>query len=394
MTAELTDEDLLRMDRLPMADDRGEGYAILRAAGPVVRSDAGYLVTTRELAEHVFKNPGTFSSQQAFDTLGSPVPLVPIAFDPPDHTRYRRLLQPFFTPRAAASLEQAVRDQVTALVDAVAGRGSCDVVAELARPVPAAVFLTLFGMPARDLDRLLAWREVIIQMADLSGTAEAPPEVTRSAGELFAYVSAHVAECRADRAGGLLRDLFDDDAADEPLTDQEAVGLCFLFVLAGIDSVTNALSLMFAKLATRPELRRRLAGDPAAIPAAIEEMLRIDPANAVVPRVATRDVVLDGVRIPAGSPVGVAVGAANRDPGELADPDAFDPGREYNNLTWGSGPHRCLGVHLARTELRVVLEEWHRRIPEYELAPGARPQVVWPTGVIGIDSVPLVFPAE
>ncbi|MFV2178827.1 hypothetical protein ACFHW3_37625, partial [Actinomadura sp. LOL_011] len=100
------------MDRLPMADDRGEGYAILRAAGPVVRSDAGYLVTTRELAEHVFKNPETFSSKRAFDTLGSPVPLIPIAFDPPDHTRYRRLLQPFFTPRAAAKVEQAVRDQV------------------------------------------------------------------------------------------------------------------------------------------------------------------------------------------------------------------------------------------------------------------------------------------
>ncbi|MFL6054647.1 MAG: hypothetical protein ACJ72W_17255 [Actinoallomurus sp.] len=77
---------------------------------------------------------------------------------------------------------------------------------------------------------------------------------------------------------------------------------------------------------------------------------------------------------------------------ELDDPDAFNPSREYNNLTWGSGPHRCLGIHLARTQLRVVLEEWHRRIPEYELAPGARPQVMWPTGVIGINSVPLVFP--
>lgn len=392
MTVETTDEGLLRMDRLPMADDRGEGYAILRLAGPVVRSDAGYLVTTRELAEHVFKNPETFSSEKAFDTLGSPVPLVPIAFDPPAHIRYRRLLQPFFTPRAAASLEQAVRDEVVALISTVTERGSCDVVTELAQPVPAAVFLALFGMPAHDLDHLLAWREVIIQMADLSGTGEAPPEAMQSAGELFAYVSTHVAECRAGRAGGLLRDLFDNDSTDEPFTDQEAIGLCFFFVLAGIDSVTNALSLMFTKLAVRPELRRRLAEDPSAIPAAVEEMLRIDPANAVVPRVATKDIVLEGVHIPAGSTVGVAVGAANRDPKELDDPDAFDPSREYNNLTWGSGPHRCLGIHLARTELRVVLEEWHRRIPEYRLAPGARPQVVWPTGVIGINSVPLVFP--
>lgn len=388
MTAETTGGDVLRMERLPMADDRGEGYAVLRAAGPVARSDAGFLVTTRELAEHVFKDPETFSSKRAFDTLGSPVPLVPIAFDPPDHTRYRRMLQPFFTPRAAAALEEIVRDEVRALIDAVAERNSCDVVTELARPVPAKVFLNLFGLPQDDLDRLLAWREVIIRLADLSGSGEPPPEAMQSAAELFAYVSAHVAECRAGRAEGLLRDLFD---APGDFTDEEAVGLCFLFVLAGVDSVTNALSLMFAKLAARPALRRQIAGDPSIIPSAVEEMLRVDPANAVVPRVTTRDVVLAGVPIPAGANVGVAVGAANRDPADLNDPDLFDPHREYNNLTWGSGPHRCLGVHLARTELRVVLEEWHHRIPEYELAPGARPQVEWPTGVIGVNSVPVVF---
>ncbi|NVI90824.1 cytochrome P450 [Actinomadura sp. BRA 177] len=390
MTAETTGEDMLRMERLPMADDRGEGYAVMRAAGPVAQSDAGYLVTTRELGEYVFKNPETFSSKRAFDTLGSPVPLVPIAFDPPDHTRYRRLLQPFFTPRAAAALEQAVRDQVRDLVDAVADKGSCDLVTDLARPMPAGVFLDLFGMPRADLDRLLAWREVIIKLADLSGAGEQPPEAMQSAAELFGYVSAHVAECRAGRATGLLRDLF-DAPADEPFTDEEAVGLCFFFVLAGVDSVTNALSLMFAKLAARPELRRAIAADPSLIPPAIEEMLRVDPANAVVPRVATEDVVIAGVPIPAGASVSVAVGAANRDPAELDDPDTLDPHREYNNLTWGSGPHRCLGIHLARTELRVVLEEWHRRIPEYELAPGARPQVQWPTGVIGVPSVPVVF---
>ncbi|GAA3964083.1 cytochrome P450 [Actinomadura viridis] len=374
-----------------MADDRGAGYAVLRAAGPVVLTDAGYVVTTRALAEHVFKHPEIFSSRRAFDTLGSPVPLVPIAFDPPDHTRYRRLLQPFFTPRAAAALEDSARASAAKLIDAVIGRGSCDAVADLARPVPAEVFLSLFGLPAADLDRLLAWREVIIQLADFSGAGAPPPEALESANELFGYVSAHVADCRAGKAGGLLRSLFEAET-DEPFTDEEAIGLCFLFVLAGVDSVTNALSLMFAKLAEDAALRRDLAADPGLIPSAIEELLRVDPANAVIPRVATQDVELAGVRIPAGSPVGVAVGAANRDPGDLEAPDEFDPRRQYNHLTWGSGPHRCLGVHLARVELRVVLEEWHRRIPEYELAPGPRPHVDWPTGVMGISSVPIVFP--
>ncbi|GAA2456610.1 cytochrome P450 [Actinomadura vinacea] len=382
---------MLRMERLPMADDRGEGYAVLREAGPVVHTDAGYLVTTRELAEHVFKNPEIYSSRRAFDTLGSPVPLVPIAFDPPGHTRYRRLLQPFFTPRAATALEGAARESVRALIDAIAPRGACDAVADLARPLPAQVFLALFGLPTADLDRLLGWRDVIVQLADLSGAGAPPPAALESANELFGYVSGHVAACRAGRGEALLCSLFDSDAT---FTDEEAIGLCFLFVLAGIDSVTNALSLMFAKLAQRTALRREIAADPGLIPSAVEEMLRVDPANAVVPRVTTRDVELAGVRIPAGSAVGVAVGAANRDPADLDDPDSFDPRREYNHLTWGSGPHRCLGVHLARTQLRVVLEEWHRRIPEYGLAPGARPQVDWPTGVIGISSVPVVFPSR
>jgi len=382
----------LRLEDLPMADDRTEPYGILRDAGPVVRlAGGGFLVTTRAAADYVFRNPETFSSKRAFDTLGSPVPLLPIAYDPPDHTRYRRLLQPFFTPRTAVALEESSRSQVNALIDAVIEKGTCDAVADLARPFPPEVFLTLFGLPLADRDRLLAWKDVIIKLADLSGAAEPPPEVMQSAMQLFEYVSAHVADCRAGNGDGLLTRLF-ADTAGEPLSDEEALGLCFFFVLAGLDSVTNALSMMFAKLAAQPELRGRLVEDPALIPGAIEEMLRVDPANATIPRVATRDVEVEGVLIPAGSAVGVALGAANRDTAELGDPDTLDIERGYNHLTFGGGPHRCLGVHLARLELKVVMEEWHSRIPDYELAPGTRPQVTWPAGVIGIESVPLVFP--
>lgn len=388
-----SDSGVLRLEELPMIDDRTEAYGILRDAGPIVRlGDGGFLVTTREGADLVFKNPEVFSSKRAFDTLGSPVPLLPIAYDPPDHTRYRRLLQPFFTPRAAAALDRSARDQVNALIDAIIDHGSCDVVADLARPVPAQVFLTLFGLPLADRDRLLAWKDVIIKLADLSGAAEPPPEVLQSATQLFEYVSAHVAACRSGSGDGLLTRLF-ADTHDDPLTDEEALGLCFFFVLAGLDSVTNALSMMFAKLAARPELRRELVTDPAVIPDAIEELLRLDPANATIPRVTTQDVELHGEIIPAGSSVGVALGAANRDLAELGDPDTIELRRGYNHLTFGGGPHRCLGIHLARVELRAVLEEWHRRIPEYELAPGARTQVTWPAGVIGIEKVQLAFPA-
>ncbi len=384
----------LSLEELPMEEDRTAPYAMLRDAGPVVRlKNGGFVVTTREGADHVLRNPEIFSSEQAFATLGSPVPLLPIASDPPAHTRYRRILQPFFTPRTAARLERSSREQVNSLIDRIAGRDSCEVVAELARPFPADVFLMLFGLPLEDRERLLAWKDAIVDFADLSGSAEPPPQVMESAQQLFEYVAAHVAACRSGDGSGLLAEVF-ADTEDDPLSDTEALGLCFLFIIAGIGSVTSALSLMFAKLAADPGLQSRVAKDPSIIPAVTEEMLRIDPANCVLPRVATRDVELYGQHIPAGSNVGVALGAANRDPAELDDPDIFDVERAYNHLTFGGGPHRCVGIHLARMEFAVVLEEWHRRLPSYRLAPGYTPRITWPSGVVGLDTVPLVFPEK
>jgi cytochrome P450 len=175
------------------------------------------------------------------------------------------------------------------------------------------------------------------------------------------------------------------------MTDEEILGLSFLFVLAGLDTVTSALSTAFATLAGQPELRRQIANDPAVIPAAVEELLRADGPVVTVPRVATRDVELAGQLIPAGAYVAVAIGAANHDTAEYADPDTVDFGRDTHNLAFGGGPHGCLGAHLARMEMRVAIEEWHRRIPDYQIAPGASVSAGWPAALIGLDSLPLVF---
>ncbi|MGI8335415.1 cytochrome P450 [Actinomadura scrupuli] len=385
------EDTVLRLEELPMADDRQEGYRILRDAGPLVRVEGGYLVTSWELGEYVFKNPEIFSSERAFDTLASPVPLVPLAFDPPEHTRYRRMLQPFFTPRTATALQASLREQVGALIDGFIEKGSCDLVTDLAVPLPAEVFLTLFGLPLADRDRLIAWNRVINDNAALTGSGEPTPEVAQAGAELFGYLGARVAAARSGTGDDVLTRLV-SSAGEDPLDDTEAMGLCFIFVLAGLDTVASVLSTTFAKLAARPELRRQIVDDPSIIPDAVEEMLRVDPANSVIPRVTTQEVELCGEVIPAGSSVGVAIGAANLDPGQYDDPDTLDLRRQARNLTFGTGAHRCLGVHLARQELKVVLEEWHRRIPEYELAAGARPQVTWPAGVIGIASLPIVFP--
>ncbi len=384
---------VLSLTELPMADSRTTAYGIVRDAGPVVRSRYGaYMIVSSETVEFVLKHPELFSSKRAFDIVGSPLPMVPIAFDPPEHTRYRRVLQPFFSPRGTASWLPMVRSLARELIDGFAGRGECDLVAELAVPLPAQVFLTLFGLPLEDRDRLIAWKEALLHNFGFQGGEPPSERAVRLGAELYGYLVDHIAERR--RRGGtddLLGQLL-ADTSDERLSDEEILGLSFLFVLAGLETVTSALSTAFAALAAQPGLRRQIVADPAAIPRAVEELLRFDGPVVFVPRIATEDVELAGQPIAAGSYVMVAIAAASRDAAEHQDPDTIDFRRQERNLAFGGGPHRCLGSHLARMEMRVALQEWHRRIPEYRLAPGVVPRATWPAGLVGIDSLPLVFP--
>lgn len=384
---------VLRFSALPMAENRTDAYRLVRAAGPVARTPGGgYILTSSEHAEYALKNPRLFSSQKAFDVVGSPLPMVPIAFDPPEHRRYRRILQPFFGPRGIAAWQPRVRALVGEQIDRVIDRGECDLVAELAVPLPAEVFLTLFGLPLEDRDQLIAWKEGLLASPVLTAAGQPAEEIVRVGAELFEYLARHVGQ-RRGRAGtdDLLGRLL-ADTSDERLTGEELLGMSFLFVLAGLDTVTSALSTAFATLAAEPRLRRQVAADPAVIPRAVEELLRMDGPVVFLPRVTTKEVTLAGQSIPAGATVQVAIAVANRDPAEHPAADEIDFSRQERHLAFGCGPHRCLGSHLARMEMREVLAEWHRRIPEYRLAPGTIPRVAWPTGLVGIDCLPLVFP--
>jgi cytochrome P450 len=384
-------EGILRFTRLPMAENRTEAYRVIRNAGPIVKSPRGYVLSSSEYVEYALKHPELFSSKQAFDLVGSPLPMVPIAFDPPEHTRYRRVLQPFVGPRETAAWQPRVRSLVGTLIDSFVERGHCDLVAELAVPLPAEVFLTLFGLPMEDRDQLIAWKEGLLGSPVVIG-GKPSEEVIRVGAELFSYLVGHIENRRRhlDGAEDLLGRLLTDTSA-ERLSDEELLGLSFLFVLAGLDTVTSALSTAFAALATQQGLRQQIAADPSVIPDAVEELLRMDGPVVFLPRVASQDIDLGGHTIPRGSDIQVAIAVANRDPAEHADPDQIDLRRQERHHAFGGGPHRCLGSHLARMEMREVLAEWHSRIPEYELAPGFTPRVEWPTGLVGLDTLPLVF---
>jgi cytochrome P450 len=375
---------------LPFATDRSRAWRELREAGEAVTSGEEIVLTSASAVEFAAKKPEIFSSARAFDRLGSPVPLVPIAIDPPDHTRFRRILDPFFSPKKMAEREPELRRQAGELIDAIVAKGDCDVVPDLATPFPSQVFLTLFGLPMADRDKLVAWKDSILEFTDPS-SAEATPEVLAHALELFTYLTEHIAERRVDTTGGDMLTQLMQNSEDGGMSDNEILGLCFMFVLAGLDTVTSAVGFSLAKLAGDADLRHRISNDYSLIPAFIEDILRVDGPVPFAPRVTTEEVEVAGRVVPKDTTVMLAYGSADRDPRRYDDADNVHLDSKAVHFAFGRGPHRCLGSHLARLELRLILEEWHTRIPEYTLADGKAPRMPWPAGTMGLESVPLTF---
>jgi hypothetical protein len=356
---------------------------MIRAAGPVVRIGDLIMLTRREDVLAALRQPGVFSSRKAFDQMGAPLPLVPISFDPPEHTRYRTILQPYFSPRALAGMRPSLDRQARELVHNLAGRGGCDAIAEVAVPYPSQVFLTMFGLPPGDRDKLIGWKDAVLALAT---QPDPDPDYLVRALELFAYASRAVADRRANPGEDLLSTLL---TAPDPLDDAEAVALCFVFVLAGLDTVTSSLGFALWKLATRPDLRLRLRAEPQRIGEFIEEMLRLESTAQCLPRVTTREVTIAGIDIAAETLVWLGIGAANR---EATAQDVELDGEMRRHWAFCSGPHRCLGSHLARLELRLVLTAWLTTIPDFELAPGVEPRIRFPSINAGFDSLPLIWP--
>lgn len=370
---------------LPMGLDRGVGWSVLRDAGPVVSSDGWYAFTRRDDVLAALRNPSVFSSKKAFEVVGSPLPLVPAAFDPPEHTRFRRILHPFFGPHALAAILPSIQAQAIDIIDAIAGRGECEVMADLATPYPSQVFLTLFGLPLRDRERLIGWKDAIIELS-LPNDAGETPDLT-PALELFAYLTEAVAEHRKNPGDDVLSRVL---AGEEALTDDEALGMAFFFVLAGLDTVTSAIGAAMLELARRPELRGMLREKQDEISVFVEEIVRLESPAPVVPRVTTEEVTVAGITLPAGSRVRLCLGAINRDGSDaISGDDLVMDGKVHKHWGFGGGPHRCVGSHLARMEMNVVVAEWLRRIPDFELASGYRPEITWPSPTCTLPRLPL-----
>lgn len=369
---------------LPMAADRGVGWKTVRDAGRVVFIDGWYYLAHREDVLAALRNPELFSSKKAFDVLGAPLPLVPISFDPPEHTRFRKILQPFFSPHTLKAMLPSLQRQAIDIVDDIAKKGECEVVADLAIPYPSQVFLTLFGLPLEDRDRLIAWKDSVIALAEsptLEGADLTP------AMELLAYVSEAINERRANPGPDILSQVL---TGEDALDDAEMMGLSFLFVLAGLDTVTAAMSTALLELARNPKLRTTLREDPNQMSVFVEEIVRLEPPAPMLPRVTTAEVTIGDITLPADTQVRLCIAAINRDDSdETSTDDVVMDGKVHRHWGFGGGPHRCLGSHLARMELTLVLDEWLKRIPEFSVEDGYEPHIVFPAQTFSLERVPL-----
>jgi len=394
---DVTDSNTLGRLMAQMAAPQ-EHYRTMLEAGGYAGPDEGIAVTLdRELSDHVLRHPETFSSVMGLD-VGNVRPLIPLNVDPPEHAKYRKILDPLFAPKVMERQEEDITMRVNHFMDAFADRGECNFSEELAELFPSSVFLGLMGLPWSELDALLELRDGILHPEKVDPAAWTDPErrhaINRATGErIYEYFSGWLAERRARPQEDILTHFLQAEIDGEHLTEEEILDICFLFLIAGLDTVSDSLTCFWAFLARNDDHRRQIVEDPGVIPGAVEELLRWEsPVPIGAPRVATEATVLpNGEQVAAGCPVMVSYGAANVDPSEFDDPFTVDFARTSNrHIAFGAGVHRCLGSHLARRELRVALREWHRRIPDYRIKPGHE-ALEYPPGLRHVKDLTLVW---
>jgi cytochrome P450 len=372
-------------------------YEALRTHCPIATLDGlegTHVISRYEDVKFALRHPEIFSSALQAVDIGQDRPLIPLQIDPPEHAKYRRLMDPQLGPKEVAQLEADTRKLVNEIIDRFADRGSCDFHAEFSVPVPCTVFLQLSGLPLENVHQYTMWKDNIIRPEVPYGDVDAAQAIRRATGqEMYAFFNAVIDDRLANPGDDVISRFVHGVVEDRALSRDEVLDICYLFILGGLDTVTSTLDCSIAYLAQRPEHRQTLVDRPELIPHAVEELLRLHTPVMQVVRVVAQEHEMHGVKMMPGDHVMVMIGAADTDSAEFDDAHEFLPEREANrHLAFGGGPHRCLGSHLARFELKVALEEFHKRIPEYAVVGGA--DLEYSPGIREIKSLPLTFEPE
>ncbi|CAN7650614.1 cytochrome P450 [Phenylobacterium sp. LjRoot219] len=350
--------------------------------------DGTWVVTHYEDIRDVYQTDALYSTAESagFQTLiGETFRMIPLAIDPPEHGKYRVLLNPWFSPKAITALEPKILATINVLIDEFWSKGGCDVAYDFGRIYPVRVFMDLMGFPPEQLEEFLAWEYAI-----LHGNRDVE-RMKWGIGSAVAYLRGFIDEMRRSPAENLTSHIVHGEVEGRPLTDDEIIGTVAFLWLGGLDTVAASTSLMFRRLALDPDLQQRLRENPDLIADAVEEFLRLHPlVNSV--RLVKQDHEIHGVQIKRGDHIMCYNATGNFDPSEFENPREFDLDRANNrHFTLAGGPHRCLGSHLARRELRLALSEFLRRIPAFRIKPGA--DLTTHPGLMAVARLPVVWDA-
>jgi len=384
--------------------DPGPIWADLRQRCPVAHTErwGGSWLATRydDVAEMARMVPAL--SNQEFIVV-PPVPLIdpetgevlrakpvapPISSDPPFHGAARRLLLQAFAPQAVAKFEPYTEDLAQRLIDEFVDKGRCDAAVQYAQQIPPKVISHLMGLDETMGETFIQWVRGLLEIGATN------PEVRVATGlQMYRFWTQEIERRRAEPTGDFINWLMEQDLDGEPVDDEHVRTTCGLLLVAGIDTTWSSIGSALFHLATHPADRERLVDEPELLPTAVEEFLRVY-SPVTMGRLATEDVTVNGVTIPAGSRVLMNFPAANRDPEVFPDPDTVVLDRAHNrHVAFGIGIHRCAGSNLARMEMQVALSVFLERIPEFHLDDTG--PVTWVGGQVrGPRSLPLHFTAK
>ncbi len=362
-----------------------DGPDIVWASG-IVFGNPGWVLTRYEHIQAAFIDHEHFSSDRKnLGAMGMDLKLNPLEYDPPEHYGYRRILNPFFTPKAVSTLDEAVEKVCRTLTDEITASGSCEFMADFAEKFPSYIFLDLLGLPRDMLADFLVWERDLMRAAD-------PRQRVGAMMAVMKYLEGFVEQQCSDPDTDLMRGIVSGALPDgRPLDRREMLGMVFLLYIGGLDTVLSTLGWIFRHLAGDRALQDRLRDHPDDIPRAVEEFLRMYPV-AAPHRTVKEDVVFNGILMKKGDEVLLPTYLAGRDPRAFADPHRFDIDRNPRHISFGSGPHACLGLHLARRELRTVLHAVLSRCRNIRMVPGSRYEF-HTGGTLGVDRLELEWDA-
>jgi cytochrome P450 len=402
MTAPVVDDIDLPVFDYTAPDLVGEVYhqrlAAARAQGWLARSPLTLVVLDRESGEFFLRTrDAAFPGREIADLFGvtggrlrEQIDVNILNQTGERHRRLRALVSPAFTPRAADRWRPAMRGFLAGLWDGLGGATACEFVSAFGKPYPSLTIAAVLGAPPQDAPRLHEWSGWVQRQFDIKALASEPARIEKAVGELYDYVEALLQQRRHDPGADLISALLAAEDEGGKLTHAECVNLVLNVVAGGVDTTQAQLSHALRLFATHPAQWAALAADPGRVSRAVDEVLRFEPITPFTARICTADIEHRGVRFPAGTIVAICAERANRD---AADGEQFDIGRDGAGrlLTFGAGPHFCLGSNLARAELEEALTFLAPRLPGLHLA--GEPVLGGVEGIYGIDSLPLAWTA-